>query len=61
MPTDQWQTVTLILADGSRATYTGQYQLTDRAVSVVRIEASPPLDMPEGCSWGTLAADCKKE
>ena len=59
--TDTYQTLTLVLADGRRATYMGPPQLAaGEAVRVVEILASEPTPLPPGCTWDTLSADQKE-
>ena len=52
-----YQTVTLVLSDGRRVTYTGRAQIgVDESVKVVDIIVSVPKPLPSGMTWDQLEA-----
>lgn len=52
---DTIQTVTLVLADGRRVTYSGRVQLDPLPLPrVVEIIVSRPVPLPAGAAWETL-------
>ena len=52
---EQYQTVTLVLTNGVRATYTGRAQITDDSpVRVVDVVVSTPKDLPAAMRFGRL-------
>lgn len=57
-----YQTVTLVLEDGRRCTYTGTAQIppTMAGIKVVDILVSEPQPMPPGCSWHTMKRLCEE-
>lgn len=53
--TDYYQTVTLILADGRRCTYTGRTQIDHLfPPRVVSVEVTPSKRLPDGMRWDEL-------
>jgi hypothetical protein len=52
---DSYQTVTLVLSDGRRVTYTGKPQIDHiNPPRVVEIIASRSAPLPEGMTWDRL-------